>query len=168
LGKSLKDDQKPLVDGHYLLSKFPGKGGWTYALIPEITPSGRIPFGWVRVSGAIDAYEINRYKLMPNGNGQLFLPVKAAIRRSIGKDVGDQVHVVLFSDDYFDKVPDEIIACFRNEPSHLYTKFQSLKQQEQNDFLNWIYDAKSDEQKAERIVKMMEKLKNGIALYSKN
>ena len=27
---------KPLVNREYLLEKFPGKGGWTYALIPEI------------------------------------------------------------------------------------------------------------------------------------
>ena len=27
---------KPLVDKEYLLEKYPGKGGWTYARIPEI------------------------------------------------------------------------------------------------------------------------------------
>lgn len=28
--------EKPLVDKDYLLQKFEGKGGWTYAEIPEI------------------------------------------------------------------------------------------------------------------------------------
>jgi hypothetical protein len=34
---SSKDDrimEKPLVNKEYLLEKFPGKGGWTYAAIP--------------------------------------------------------------------------------------------------------------------------------------
>ena len=28
--------QKPLVDNKYILEKFQGKGGWTYACIPEM------------------------------------------------------------------------------------------------------------------------------------
>ena len=30
------EKEKPLVNAAYLLQKFPGKGGWTYAAIPEI------------------------------------------------------------------------------------------------------------------------------------
>ena len=30
----MKIKEEPLVDKEYLLEKFPGKGGWTYALIP--------------------------------------------------------------------------------------------------------------------------------------
>lgn len=32
----MKVKEESLVDKEYLLEKFPGKGGWTYALIPEI------------------------------------------------------------------------------------------------------------------------------------
>ena len=32
----MKIKEEPLVDKEYLLEKFPGKGGWTYALIPKI------------------------------------------------------------------------------------------------------------------------------------
>ena len=46
--------EKALVNAKYLLQQFPGKGGWTYATIPEIPPGKRIPFGWVRVKGSID------------------------------------------------------------------------------------------------------------------
>jgi len=28
--------QAPLVDQDYLLQKYPGKGGWTFAMLPEI------------------------------------------------------------------------------------------------------------------------------------
>ena len=77
--------EQPLIDEKYLLEKFPGKGGWTYAKIPEILQDKSSPFGWVRVRGSIDGYEIKSYHLMPMGNGNLFLPVKAEIRKKIEK-----------------------------------------------------------------------------------
>ena len=79
------DKEKPLVDREYLLEKFPGKGGWTYAQIPEILQNKQSAFGWVRVRGTIDNFEIKNYNLMPMGNGKLFLPVKAEIRKKIKK-----------------------------------------------------------------------------------
>jgi hypothetical protein len=77
--------ETPLVNGDYLLQKFPGKGGWTYAAIPEILQNKKNPFGWVKVKGSVDGYELKQYKLMPMGEGRLFLPVKAAIRKKIKK-----------------------------------------------------------------------------------
>ena len=52
---------KPLVNREYLLEKFPGKGGWTYALIPEILQDKHSHFGWVIVNGSIDGYEIKKF-----------------------------------------------------------------------------------------------------------
>lgn len=78
-------EQIPLVDKEYLLEKFQGKGGWTFAKIPEITQNKNTPFGWVRVRGTIDHFEIKNYKLQPMGNGNLFLPVKAEIRKKLNK-----------------------------------------------------------------------------------
>ena len=38
---------------------------------PEI-PRQNTPFGWVKVHGTIDRYEIKNYNLQPMGNGRLF------------------------------------------------------------------------------------------------
>ena len=84
-----------LVNKEYQLKKFPGKGGWTFAGIPEVPQDKNAPFGWVKVCGSIDDYELKYYKLMPMGNGKLFLPVKAAIRKKIGKNAGDFVRIKL-------------------------------------------------------------------------
>lgn len=73
--------EKPLVNSEYLLQKFPGKGGWTYAAIPEILQNKNNPFGWVKIKGSIDGFKLKQYKLMPMGNGKLFLPVKSEIRK---------------------------------------------------------------------------------------
>ena len=73
--------EKPLVNQKYLLKKIPGKSGWTYADLPQVIPDSNAPFGWVKVKGTIDGIEIKKYHLMPYGNGKLFLPVKAEIRK---------------------------------------------------------------------------------------
>ncbi len=83
--------KKPLVNKKYKLERFQGKGGWTYVPIPEIPLDKRSPFGWVKVKGFIDDYEFSNYRLMPMGNGKLFLAVKAGIRKKINKKEGDWV-----------------------------------------------------------------------------
>jgi len=80
----------PLVDKKYKLEKFPGKGGWTFARIPEILQDKTKPFGWVKVRGTIDGYEIKKYNLMPMGDGMLFLAVRAEIRKKINKKLATQ------------------------------------------------------------------------------
>jgi hypothetical protein len=79
--------EQPVVDRICVLQKFPGKGGWTYAEIPELLQNKNTAFGWVTVKGSIDSFEINQYKLMPMGNGKLFLPVKASIRKKINMTI---------------------------------------------------------------------------------
>ena len=155
-------ENKPLIDGQYLLEKYPGKGGWTYAAIPEIAQNPNNPFGWVKVKGSIDGYELNQYKLMPMGEGRLFLPVKAAIRKKIKKEKGDSVHIILYLDENPLEIPEEIIECFKTESQSVYETFLSFSEGERKTYLDWIYDAKTDETKTQRIVTMMERLQQGL------
>ncbi len=171
--------KKYLVSKEYKLQKFEGKGGWTYALIPEIAPNKKNPFGWVTVSGFIDDFELKHYKLMPHSasvakkatlakeasNGLLFMPVKASTRKIIKKQAGDTVHIKLKIDTSPIKIPAEIMECFKNEPSSIYTTFLDFTLGEQKAYIDWIYEAKKEETKVERIVKMMEKVAEGKRLY---
>lgn len=157
----------PLVNGSYLLEKFPGKGGWTYARIPEVLQNKNNPFGWVQVRGTVDGYALNQYKLMPMGNGQLFLPVKAAIRKQIRKEAGDYVTIVLYADASRIEIPEDIIACFKNEPQQIYENFLQFTEGEQKAYLDWIAAAKNEETKVNRIVMMMERISNKLRLHDK-
>ncbi|WP_411028812.1 DUF1905 domain-containing protein [Spongiimicrobium sp. 3-5] len=159
--------EKPLVNSEYLLRKFPGKGGWTYAEIPEILQNRDNPFGWVKVKGTIDGYNLKQYKLMPMGNGKLFLPVKAEIRKRIKKEEGDYVTVILYADESLLEIPSEIIACFKNEPKKTFDTFLSFTEGEQKAYLDWIYQSKTDETKANRIIGMMHKLQKNLKFYNK-
>ncbi|MBK9735885.1 MAG: DUF1905 domain-containing protein [Saprospiraceae bacterium] len=149
--------EKPLVNHSYLLEKYPGKGGWTYAAIPEISQDKKAPFGWVKVKGTIDNVELKNYKLMPMGNGKLFLPVKAAIRKKIGKDAGDWVKVVLFSDNSTVEIPDELLLCLQEEPLALQN-FLGYTDGQQKEFIDWIYSGKTEATKVKRIAETIMKL----------
>jgi hypothetical protein len=37
-GQSNRFVEKPLVNKKFLLEKYPGKGGWTFARLPDIRP----------------------------------------------------------------------------------------------------------------------------------
>jgi Domain of unknown function (DUF1905) len=75
------------------LQKSPRKGGWTYVGWPE-----SVKFfgtrGLVKVKGSIDGHPF-RGSFMAMGNGRHMLPIKAEIRRTIGKEVGETVTVRL-------------------------------------------------------------------------
>ncbi|HLP55005.1 MAG TPA: YdeI/OmpD-associated family protein [Fluviicola sp.] len=153
----MNDAEKPLIDGDYLMERYPGKGGWTYVVLPGVPRERKTPFNWTTVRGRIDAYELEHYTLMPIKGGGLFLPVKAEIRKKIKKEAGDTVRVVLYPETRPLGVPEEWIECMKLQPP-AYERFSALSQSAQKQLINWIYEAKTEETKVKRMAEGIERL----------
>ena len=157
---------KPLINKKYLLEKYPGKGGWTFARIPRILQDDKRPFGYVKVKGTIDGYEVSKFNLMPMSDGHHFMPVKAEIRKAIQKEAGDMVHIILYHDADPVEIPGEMLECMQDEPKALKF-FNQLTDSEKKYYIQWVYGAKKEETRINRMATAINRMSEGLKMYDK-
>lgn len=159
----------PIVDDSFLIEKRKSKSGfefsnWTYISIPGICNTPRGPGGTIRVKGTIDDYTIKQFNLLPLKENEMILPLKTEIRKAIGKGEGDCAEVILYLDASSYEVPEEILLCLLDAPkAHAY--FKTLSESNQKYYTDWIIQAKQLETRANRIVKMIQRLEKELKFY---
>ena len=119
-----------LMPLYYNLQSRGRKTGWSYIHIPasiaqQLKPGNKKSF---RVKGKLDEYEIKGISLMPMGEGDFIMALKASLRKAIGKNKGAKLSVQLEADNNKLNPPAEFIECLRDEPDALsfYKQFPSL------------------------------------------
>jgi hypothetical protein len=130
------------------------KTGWTYIEIPadiaqQMKPGNKKSF---RVKGMLDAFPVSGMALMPMGEGNFIMALKAEVRKGIHKRAGAMLQVRLEVDNDFKvEMPDDLQECFDFEPE-AFGFFNSLAKSHREYFIRWIDSAKTNETRAKRIV----------------
>lgn len=128
------------------------KTGWSYIVIPadlaeKLKPGFKKSF---RVKGKLDSYSILQQALLPMGNGEFILPLKASVRKAIHKNKGAMLSVSLELDVKPLKVSAELMECIADSPM-AEKKFRSLPPSHQMYYSKWIESARTTATKAKRI-----------------
>ncbi|MDC6406329.1 MULTISPECIES: DUF1905 domain-containing protein [Flavobacteriaceae] len=141
------------------LQYIPGNGAWTYQLIIPNTRNIKGKWGDLKVSGTIDDYEIKNKNLGPVKNSDKKISVNSEIRNAINKKGGDTVIVTLHLENQTNKKDNtEILECFRD--AQVISLFEDLSKNQREELFKEINDVSTDNQKAEKIVDIIEKLGN--------
>jgi hypothetical protein len=156
---------KTIVNEKVLLEKYEGKGGWTYARVTKTLANSKKAFGWKKLKGTIDGYEVE-CTLMPMKKEQWFLPVKAEIRKAINKQAGDYVQVVLYAEVQELHTPEEFLLCLEDDPGAL-KNYNAFPDEEKGKYIDWIFATTDEETQVQRMADAIDKLSKGEKLPKK-
>jgi len=130
------------------------KTGWTYIEIPadiaqQLKPGNKKSF---RVKGMLDGFAVAGMALMPMGEGNFVMALKAEVRKGIHKNAGAMLQVKLEEDkDFKIEMPSDLQECFDFEPDAT-DFFYTLPKSHREYFIKWIDSAKTTETRNKRIV----------------
>lgn len=141
------------------IEKFGQKGektGWTYFEVPfdiaeKLSPSNRKSF---RVKGSLDDIRISGVALIPMGEGNFIMPLKADIRKLIKKSKGDHLLVKLEPDKEEYQLNALMMECL-NDDQQALTNFNKIPRSHQNYYSKYIDSAKTEPTKAKRIAQVV-------------
>lgn len=154
-----------MVSYKTIIKKFASKGektGWTYIDIPagiaeKINPDCKKSF---RIKGSLNNTELLPTSILPMGEGNFILPLKADLRKKIGAVIGNQILVSIELEQSEYKLNADFIDCLKDEPNAA-KYFYSLTKSHQNYFSKWIETAKTNDTKTNRIVRAINALAKG-------
>lgn len=137
------------------------KTGWTVlefeeAVANQLKPDTRTSY---RIKGTIDTVKISQMALIPMGEGNFVLPLKASLRKKLKKEAGAKVLVSIEVDDSEFQMSEDFMVCLEDAPG-AQTFFETLAPGHQRYFSKWIEDAKTVETKSKRISQAIYGLSN--------
>lgn len=146
-----------MVEFNTIILKFGDRGektGWRYIDIPadiaqQLMPGNKKSF---RIRGMLDGFPFKGLALMPMGDGNFIMALKADIRKAIHKKEGAMLQVHLEVDtDYKVEIPHDLMECFEAD-AEAWEFFNSLAKSHRDYFVKWIEQAKTEPTRVKRIV----------------
>lgn len=139
------------------------KYGWTYVIIPvavaqQINPGVKVIY---RVKGRVGEHHCRQVALLPCGEGNYMLPLNAAMRKEIGRGIGEKVQISLEIDLEEPAMSAELLETLSYDTA-AESFFLSLSKSHQRYYSNWIDSAKTFETKSRRLAMAVEGCARGM------
>lgn len=136
----------------YKFGEMGEKTGWTYIEIPadlaeKLNPGVRTSY---RVKGKFDQYAFKGMAMIPMGGGKFIIPLKADVRKAMGKNKGAVLSVQMELDKEGYELNPDFMACLHDEPA-AEKFFATLPGSHQRYFSRWIESAKTEPTRVKRI-----------------
>jgi hypothetical protein len=145
---------KLIARGVFELIRYPGKGGWTYLKFRRPPDLPKTAWGAGRVKGSIDDHHFEGLTIWSTSDGHLFFPVKAEIRKIIGKKEGDRVKVAVYQDRLVPELPEDLELLLKEEPG-ARKKFDALTPGRQRQLILSVTAAKKDQTRVDRLAEVL-------------
>ena len=136
----------------YKFGEMGEKTGWTYIEVPadlaqKLKSGVRTSY---RVKGKFDQYAFKGMAMIPMGGGKFIIPLKADVRKAMGKNKGAVLSVQMELDKEGYELNPDFMACLHDEPA-AEKFFATLPGSHQRYFSRWIESAKTEPTRVKRI-----------------
>lgn len=147
-----------LVKDELLELKYePGKGAWTYHLQIPNTKHIIGKWGSLKVTGYVDAYEIDRINLLTITGQDKLISINEKLRKAINKTGGDKVLVTLSLIAVKKQITEkEILETL--EESDVLKIFKKLAVNEKQEIIQTILTEKTEDKQIKMMIKQIDKL----------
>lgn len=134
-----------------------GKGAWTYHIKVPNTQHIVGKWGFLKVSGSIDGYELVAKNLFSIKGQDKMLSISETIRKAINKGGGDKVNVTLYWVTQNEQITHkQILNTFKE--TGVLKAFEACEKAEKEGILAAIIAQKIEDKRVNLIVKYIEKL----------
>jgi hypothetical protein len=144
--------------GKLPILRVPGKGGWSHVLIPATGKDLRLSGGWVKLSGSVDEVPYSDASVFFTKEKTFFFPLKADLRKQIGKGEGDIVAVVASLPLPPLSMRDELLESLHAVSNDVLQRFLALDAKIQAAHVAWVDEPVQIEGKVNRILKLVKQL----------
>lgn len=140
------------------------KTGWSYIFIPAaissmLNPTCKTSY---RVKGMLDNLPVQGMAVMPMGEGDFIMALKAEIRKQLRKEAGAELQVQLEVDTTFKiEMPQELEMSLQ-EDQRCMDNFYKLPKSHQNYFINWFNSAKTETTRIKRLTMIYKAMEDNM------